>query len=153
MKQREIKFRAWDKKEKKMYPSVSFLDIWNFQPKGLLATEEYMKENVIVMQYTGLKDKTKWMDLTDEEQLDWVRNKSSNGTSDDWNGKEIYEGDIVKCQELENMDEIVNFQGEVSWQGSGFVVKAEERHFYELDFALQAIKSEIIGNIYEDAKK
>ena len=46
-----------------------------------------------VGQYTGLKDNTKWDNLTAKEQLYWV---SVDGNTDkNWNGKEIYEGDIV----------------------------------------------------------
>jgi len=45
------------------------------------------------MQYTGLKDSTKWEQLTELEQQDWIK---SGKTKEEWNGKEIYEGDIVE---------------------------------------------------------
>lgn len=44
-------------------------------------------------QYTGLHDATKWESLTEKEQQDFLRNHKK----EDWNGKRIFEGDIVRC--------------------------------------------------------
>jgi hypothetical protein len=51
-------------------------------------------DRFIVMQYTGLHDSTKWEQLTPEEQKAWL-DKSK--TKEEWPGKMIFEGDIVKC--------------------------------------------------------
>lgn len=73
---REIKFRAWDSKKERMFPVyglgndfVTEDTIDGVDPGHNAFTGEELKERIILMQYTGLKDK---------------------------NGKEIYEGDIVE---------------------------------------------------------
>lgn len=124
---REIKFRAWTGKEMIYYP-----EWFTLEGQHVLCFEEpphsYVDESDIdnpnrveLMQYTGLKDK---------------------------NGKEIYEGDIVK-------NERHYFTTSVEYYGSSFNCKSEglplhtfiDEHYGE-DSAKNSI--EVIGNIYEN---
>ncbi|MDH4212163.1 MAG: YopX family protein [candidate division WOR-3 bacterium] len=115
MNTREIKFKAWDIGENQMVYGLNHI----------LFAEVYRRENtvyydnrdkgVIIMEYTGLKDK---------------------------NGKEIYEGDVVDC-ENGILREIKCF-GPVYYgvtPGGDFCMLMQSNNFKE---------SEVIGNIYEN---
>jgi uncharacterized phage protein (TIGR01671 family) len=129
---REIKFRAWDKTNKKMLI---------LQPIRTMVSEDCFVlpvyeglshdgiENYELMQYTGLKDK---------------------------NGKEIYEGDVVKtfwqhdgveCHDYELTGEIVwnkedaCFSLDCSDQTIRFITTYEREELIDI---------EVIGNIYEN---
>ena len=84
---------------------------------------------MILMQYTGLKDK---------------------------NGKEIYEGDIVKYDEFwrEGDCHYNSGVGQILWddEETGFYLAAKDTYFIDIDlFSLtRNLDAEVIGNTYEN---
>jgi len=157
---REIKFRAWDKEDKKMWKVVSITEsIWGDCEEAHIRVCEFhenpskketdvrMSVDYELMQYTGLKDK---------------------------NGKEIYEGDIINysftdCGEvntrvLEVYNDGTNFKtreiyrdywlekvGGILLTVHGQLNAHKGKTQYLTDISSSSIYSyEIIGNIYEN---
>ena len=128
---RDIKFRVWDKETKHMHICGEDVhDTINFEIETNRAYYYNLQNgcgslredsNYVLMQYTGLKDK---------------------------NGKEIYEGDIIKiCAEGlggEAIGKIVYDEYDLA-----FVLKNEVEELSEcLWYAEQQL--EVIGNIYDN---
>ena len=124
---REIKFRAWLKKEKKMvnvetlFIGINRLCFGNSKTEDLFFRDF---EKVELMQYTELTDK---------------------------NGKEIYEGDIV----LVKPGGISTWYKTVVEFKEGALIASlinGENHFYIFNPGFDSNDFEVIGNIYENKK-
>lgn len=117
------RFRAWDKEYKEMVQ----VDALVFDEQIIKATYKngnVVKEdlkNYVLMQSTGLRDK---------------------------NGKEIFEGDVLKVTNLSSWLEVVSFnKDKAMFVSKETKRKVEETPLYDL-FNTDIFEVEIIGNIY-----
>ena len=114
---REIKFRAWNKQKKEMM-KVSSISLENKEiaVKDFGTYHFFRIKDIELMQYTGLKDK---------------------------NGKEIYEGDIVVLNNIENDNMCIVRYEHSSYRLEGWSLR-EDLSNVEGRFL------EVVGNIYEN---
>lgn len=128
---REIKFRAWDKKEKKMYYDVQ--NTYDFMINNGGCFEESFKDvleydNYVVMQYTNCYD---------------------------INGKEIYEGDIIRLEGVDDREIGSTWEhiGKIVYKRGAFFVCYFDYYAdgdEELICDAQVEFGTVIGNIYEN---
>lgn len=121
------RFRAWDKEFKEMVQ----VDALVFDEQIIKATYKngnVVKEdikNYVLMQSTGLRDK---------------------------NGKEIFEGDILKVTNLSSWLEVVSFnKDKAMFVSKETERKVEETPLYDL-FNTDVFEIEIIGNIHTNSE-
>ena len=120
---REIKFRAWHKDLKKMFKIGQITlekGIWNFEPndRDFIGMSIPFQPSFVLMQYTGLHDK---------------------------NGKEIYEGDILKVY-YKGMSEVGYVEYDNDYCEYKIIINTDKDYFS----LWKSIDLEKIGNIYDN---
>jgi len=122
---REIKFRCWDKNNKNMvYQFLESSDHHGYldysvciDDGGYLHVENYNGDSLELMQFTGLLDR---------------------------NGKEIYEGDVIETNGIENCEKAL-----IIFHDGAFVADFEEFNFIGWEH-LNGLDMTVIGNIYQN---
>ena len=94
-----------------------------------------------VGQYTGLHDATKWGELSEKEQREFL----SNHRKEEWNGKKIFEGDIVKSCEYDDIY-FIRYFGDDNYPAFDCVPDVP----YGLSCLVNEEDCEIIGNIHDN---
>lgn len=123
---REIKFRAWDTAGNQWlwitgFETAETSKSDGYTLDGIFHDGNYVgKEGIVLMQYTGLKDK---------------------------NGREIYEGDIVLYDRNIHKD-IDTAKFKVVWTKDRYVLQEIKHKYYIDDVTWELV--EVIGNIYEN---
>ena len=131
------KFKAFLKDTKKIVDvEIIFFELCIVK---LTNNEFYQFEDIILMQSTGLHDSTKFEDLSEEEQEEWLE---SGKTADEWKGQEVFEGDILTSQD--GTDGLI----------SRFIVKRDEFYtgFTPMNregYGFNRTMCEVIGNVHQ----
>ncbi len=148
---REIKFRAWDKLDNKMYYNVglSLIGVQVYKHPEFQPPEETLldrgRDCFVTEQYIGLKDTTEWDDALERQQLGY--------TKETWAGVDIYDGDILRWEATTEGFKGEIFHNEVYWLVYRWRVKGTKNgRTFHADLSWNLCynhKVKVVGNIHE----
>jgi uncharacterized phage protein (TIGR01671 family) len=121
---REIKFRAWDNTKKEW--TLNIMECVSSRTGDIWMEPALKSHEVVIEQYTGLIDK---------------------------NGKEIYEGDIVKARWYRAKHARLDTKGEVKFDDGWFYIYDDPDGQDRLGVPVHnCYDLEVIGNIHENSE-
>lgn len=125
-----------------------------------VVAERFEVDPETLCQYTGLHDRTKWEELSEKEQQkflsEWNYEKDRKNQKEDWNGKKIWENDIVKFKHGGEFSEngiyfrnyVVEFIN--TFVSYGLRLRNKSIHFPFKQATASMHDAEIIGNIFDN---
>ena len=130
---REIKFRAWDKNDKRIFIDPQMIDFYNKKIGYMQYQTEYMPD-------TSYSIPVGFEEFEYSELMEWT------GLYDK-NGEDIYEGDIIFESFGEKYYKVIFENGSFKAEFNG---DFDEYSFDLIDVVAQGC--EIVGNIYENSE-
>lgn len=121
--------------------------------KGIIAPEMYEIDPDTLCQYTGLNDNTKWEELTESEKelflSNWNYQEDRKNKVEDWNGKKIWEHDILKAHLDESYPEDITYI-KILWNECRFCTNENYSMDIETLEKWDAELFQVCGNIFDN---
>jgi hypothetical protein len=115
---------------------------------GERSTSEILIDPDTICEYTGINDGTRWEQLSKSEQerflSGWDLKEDRKNTKEDWNGRKIFEGDIIGIGDEDDEIFVVKWDTDTA----RFVMDADS---WIVDFdSYNGYDCEVIGNIFDN---